>query len=60
MNLEEWQEVEKKIKEREKNNEIENCPICLEDFTIEKQVILSCTHVFHEKCLRSFEKHNKI
>ena len=31
------------------------CPICLEEFRPGEQVILSCSHVFHEKCLSSFE-----
>ena len=31
------------------------CPICLEEFRTGEQVILSCSHVFHEACLTSFE-----
>lgn len=32
------------------------CSICLEDFRTRPQVILSCSHVFHGECLRSFER----
>mmetsp|Transcript_51894 Transcript_51894/g.121407 ORF Transcript_51894/g.121407 Transcript_51894/m.121407 type:complete len:455 (-) Transcript_51894:4-1368(-) len=32
------------------------CSICLEDFKMRPQVILSCSHVFHAECMRSFER----
>ena len=32
------------------------CSICQEGFKIEKQVVLSCSHVFHKNCIDSFEK----
>lgn len=32
------------------------CSICLDDFRERSQVILSCSHVFHHECLRSFEQ----
>ncbi|CAE8606600.1 unnamed protein product [Polarella glacialis] len=32
------------------------CSICLDDFQLRPQVILSCSHVFHGECLRSFER----
>ena len=35
------------------------CAICLVNFGIKNQVILSCSHVFHENCLKSFERHSK-
>ncbi|TPP62334.1 hypothetical protein FGIG_09055 [Fasciola gigantica] len=31
------------------------CPICLEDFGLQSVVLLSCTHLLHKTCLRSFE-----
>ncbi|CAM9707372.1 unnamed protein product [Chrysoparadoxa australica] len=32
------------------------CPICQDRFKQEHQVILCCSHVFHEQCLASLEK----
>jgi len=32
-----------------------DCPICMENLGADDQVILSCSHVFHKACLRSFE-----
>lgn len=44
-----------------KRKDSENvCSICLEDFRLTPQTILSCSHVFHMNCLQSFERHNKI
>ena len=40
----------------------ENCPICMCNFATtkrkRKKVLLSCTHVFHEKCIEAFENFN--
>ncbi|KNC46513.1 RING finger protein 32 [Thecamonas trahens ATCC 50062] len=33
------------------------CAICLEPFAISAQVLLSCSHAFHETCLAAFEAH---
>jgi len=33
------------------------CVICKEDFGQSKQVLLSCSHVFHKHCLQAFEKY---
>ena len=33
--------------------------ICCEPFRDQKQVLLSCGHVFHRTCLRSWERHSK-
>ena len=38
-----------------------NCPICMCSFKQTKKrskVLLSCTHIFHEKCILAFEKFN--
>ncbi|QDZ18005.1 Ring zinc finger protein [Chloropicon primus] len=35
------------------------CPICYEDFKGEDRVLLSCSHMFHKHCLRSFERFTK-
>ena len=48
----EWHTVEKKSQKRHEDI----CPICREQFKLSEQVILSCGHVFHRKCLRSFER----
>uniref|UniRef100_A0A3Q3AKY1 Ring finger protein 32 n=1 Tax=Kryptolebias marmoratus TaxID=37003 RepID=A0A3Q3AKY1_KRYMA len=32
------------------------CAICREEFRLQPQVLLSCSHVFHEACLRGFER----
>lgn len=31
------------------------CPICMEKFSRSEEVLLSCGHIFHKVCLRSFE-----
>lgn len=31
------------------------CPICMEKFISGEEVLLSCGHIFHKVCLRSFE-----
>ena len=39
----------------------ETCPICMCAFKTtasRKRALLSCTHVFHEKCIQAFEKFN--
>jgi hypothetical protein len=47
------------IKQRSNEREDSNCPcaICQEDFGLEQQVLLSCSHVFHRACLTTFEKY---
>jgi hypothetical protein len=32
------------------------CPICMVPFTKFNETILSCSHIFHSKCIQSFEK----
>ncbi|KAM4719098.1 RING finger protein 32 [Anableps anableps] len=34
------------------------CAICKEDFHLQAQVLLSCSHVFHRKCLQAFERYS--
>lgn len=58
MTYEEWKDIETKIEKRE--DDCENCPICLEGFRVpNSQVILSCSHTFHKACLSSFERHSR-
>jgi len=51
---EQWDLVKKSSDSREDSGV--PCSICLEDFRERAQVILSCSHVLHAECLRSFEK----
>ena len=44
---------------RDRGASREPCVICCEHFRDEKQVLLSCGHVFHRACLRSWERHSK-
>lgn len=50
----EWNVVEKDSMNKKYSCDV--CPICREQFKTDQQVILSCGHVFHYQCLRSFEK----
>ncbi|OLP89430.1 RING finger protein 32 [Symbiodinium microadriaticum] len=51
---EQWEQV-KHASDSRQDSEVP-CSICLEDFRTRPQVILSCSHVFHGECLRSFER----
>lgn len=45
----------KKFSENSKTEYCGNCTICLEDFTLESEVItLSCRHTFHLTCLKNW------
>ena len=48
----------KMIKQRSNEREDSKCPcaICQEEFGLDQQVLLSCSHVFHRACLITFEK----
>ncbi|XP_064387866.1 RING finger protein 32-like [Halichondria panicea] len=35
------------------------CPICQEEFRLSQQALLSCSHVFHLTCLKSFERFSR-
>lgn len=50
---EEWEAVKRVSESRE--DSAAPCSICLDDFRQRPQVILSCSHVFHAECIRSFE-----
>lgn len=49
----EWTKV--KIQSQKRN--VDKCPICCESFTIQDQILLSCSHIYHRSCLESYEKH---
>lgn len=53
----EWDQVISEAKQRLSKEE-SVCSICLGGFHCEEQVILSCSHYFHKKCLASYEKHS--
>lgn len=50
----EWKEVKEKSNSRQ--DSALPCVICKEDFGLQQQVLLSCSHVFHRACLEAFEK----
>ena len=54
---EQWAAVEKTSEMREEYKG--NCPICHEHLGRHASVILSCSHVFHTTCMKSFEKFSK-
>lgn len=49
-----WKEVKEKSNSRQ--DSALPCVICKEDFGLQQQVLLSCSHVFHRTCLEAFEK----
>lgn len=52
---EKWNEIQTKAL----NRDCIDCPICLSKFVkTKKMVILTCSHIFHEDCLLSFENYN--
>jgi len=51
-----WEQVLSKFRERECASGATPCPICREGFRNEDQVLLSCSHVFHRTCIRSYER----
>jgi len=48
-----WHAIEASISA--KDDPDSNCPICMEPFSSSCEVLLSCSHIFHQTCLRSFE-----
>ncbi|XP_066913722.1 RING finger protein 32-like [Clytia hemisphaerica] len=52
-----WEVLKRKAMVR---GDIESkCPICKEDYTLfREQILLSCSHTFHKKCIYSFEKYS--
>ncbi|KAJ3124712.1 Rab GDP dissociation inhibitor alpha [Nowakowskiella sp. JEL0407] len=50
-----WSVLKEKTAERK---DFKNpCPICQEPYKLEDQILLSCSHVFHRKCLDSYERY---
>lgn len=51
----EWDHIESQLEGRRDAY----CPICMEGFNQGREVLLSCSHMFHQACLSSFEKFMK-
>jgi hypothetical protein len=49
-----WAEAHAASKQRADNHT--ECSICRDEFKADDQVLLSCSHVFHERCIKSFER----
>jgi len=50
----EWKVLENESEQRK--DSLAPCAICQENFKMREQVLLSCSHVFHQQCLESFER----
>ncbi|XP_026218641.1 RING finger protein 32 [Anabas testudineus] len=50
----EWTQV--KGRSVQQGDSAQPCAICREEFCIQPQVLLSCSHVFHKVCLQAFER----
>ncbi|CAK6969303.1 RING finger protein 32 [Scomber scombrus] len=49
----EWTQV--KARSVQQGESAQPCAICKEEFCLQPQVLLSCSHVFHRACLQAFE-----
>ncbi|XP_022533481.2 RING finger protein 32 [Astyanax mexicanus] len=54
LTAEEWAEV--KSRSLQEGDSAQPCVICTEEFRLQPQVLLSCSHVFHKVCLKSLER----
>ncbi|KAJ8376780.1 hypothetical protein SKAU_G00073600 [Synaphobranchus kaupii] len=54
LTVDEWSRV--KSRSVDEGDSSQPCAICREEFQLQPQVLLSCSHVFHRVCLQSFEK----
>ncbi|XP_063063153.1 RING finger protein 32 isoform X2 [Engraulis encrasicolus] len=52
----EWEQV--KRRSVQEGDSSQPCVICREQFRLQPQVLLSCTHVFHKACLKAFERYS--
>ncbi|XP_034428036.1 RING finger protein 32 isoform X1 [Hippoglossus hippoglossus] len=50
----EWMQV--KARSVHQGESAQPCAICREEFRLQPQVLLSCSHVFHRACLQAFER----
>uniref|UniRef100_UPI0037E82C13 RING finger protein 32 n=1 Tax=Semicossyphus pulcher TaxID=241346 RepID=UPI0037E82C13 len=49
-----WMQV--KARSVQQGESAQPCAICREEFRLQPQVLLSCSHVFHRACLQAFER----
>ena len=61
--MEEWKEIKRKafhsFEKNSRHSKIEKkleCPICQEGYAHTTQILLSCGHLYHESCFRSWER----
>ncbi|XP_048367866.1 RING finger protein 32 isoform X1 [Sphaerodactylus townsendi] len=54
LTTEEWEHV--KQRSMKHGHSVQPCAICREEFALQPQVLLSCSHVFHRACLKAFER----
>ncbi|XP_007666045.1 RING finger protein 32 [Ornithorhynchus anatinus] len=54
LSTDEWEKV--KQRSIKQGDSMHPCAICREEFELQSQVLLSCSHVFHRACLQAFEK----
>ncbi|XP_062377247.1 RING finger protein 32 isoform X2 [Sardina pilchardus] len=52
----EWEQV--KSRSVQEGDSTQPCVICREEFCLQPQVLLSCSHVFHRACLRALERYS--
>ncbi|KAM3593050.1 uncharacterized protein V6R79_005094 [Siganus canaliculatus] len=53
----EWVQVKARSVQQEES--AQPCVICKEEFLLQPQVLLSCSHVFHRACLQAFERFSR-
>ncbi|XP_024248874.1 RING finger protein 32 isoform X2 [Oncorhynchus tshawytscha] len=54
LTVDEWSQV--KSRSIHEGDSKQPCVICREEFRLQTQVLLSCSHVFHRACLQAFER----
>ncbi|XP_072010059.1 RING finger protein 32 isoform X2 [Engystomops pustulosus] len=54
LTTDEWVQVKRRSVQQ--GDSLQPCVICKEEFRLQSQVLLSCSHVFHRNCLEAYEK----
>ncbi|XP_066544204.1 RING finger protein 32-like isoform X2 [Amia ocellicauda] len=54
LSADQWELV--KDRSVQQGDSAQPCAICREEFRLQSQVLLSCSHVFHRVCLQAFER----